>query len=115
MATLSPVPQPSTLHRAAIRVYQRVRLPYDSYLFLLTGETGARSSAFPLSFRVYAVLPAEKPSSCSHFLGLMDAAAAQWQRAGLRGTAGNSAPARRRCQTGGPAAAGRFLQGWGVQ
>lgn len=66
-------------------------------MIFLTDETGARSSAFPLSFRVYAVLPVEKPSSCSHFLEVMDAAVAQWQHAGLRGSGVNSACTRRRC------------------
>lgn len=54
---------------------------------------------FPLSFRVYGVLPAEKPSSCSHFLELMDAVVAQWQRAGLSGTGVNSPRTRRRSRT----------------
>lgn len=45
------------------------------------------------------LLPAEKPSSCSHFLEVMDAAAAQWQHAVLRGTGVNSAQTRRRCRT----------------
>lgn len=58
--------------------------------------------------------PFLKPSSCSHFLGVMDAAAAQWQRAGLRGPGVNSAPARPGCRTCGwqRTPAGRLPQGW---
>lgn len=58
--------------------------------------------------------PFLKPSSCSHFLGLMDAAAAQWQRARMRVPEVNSAPARPGCRTWGcqRAATGILAQGW---
>lgn len=58
--------------------------------------------------------PFLKPSSCSHFLGLMDAAAAQWQRARMRVPELNSAPARPGCRTWGcqRAATGILPQGW---
>lgn len=67
-----------------------------TWCFFLTGESSVRPSALsPLSFRVCprCCLRRALPQAFSHFLGLMDAAAAQWQ-AGLLGPGVNSAPAR---------------------
>lgn len=69
--------------------------------FFLTDESSVRPSALsPLSFRVCprCCLRRALPQAFSHFLGLMDAAAAQWQ-AGLRGPGVHSAPARPGCRT----------------